>query len=65
MPLNKRILILVSLVILVINISATADWKEDAKAIDISGGENHILGLSYRFLMATLPGGHLNWFSPS
>ncbi len=43
---NKRILILVSLVILAINISATADWKEDARAIDISGGENHTLVLT-------------------
>ena len=46
MSTNKGILIFVPLIILVINISATADWKEDAKAIDISGGEDHTLVLT-------------------
>ena len=43
---NKWILVAVSLIILVINISATADWKEDARAIDVSGGEDHTLVLT-------------------
>jgi len=43
---NKRILIVVSLIILIANLPSVADVVEDAKAIDISGGENHTLVLT-------------------
>jgi len=42
---TKQILISVSLVVLSINPSF-AVWKENAKAIDISGGEDHTLVLT-------------------
>jgi alpha-tubulin suppressor-like RCC1 family protein len=43
---SKSIPIIISLVILATNRTAAADWREDAKAIDISGGENHTLVLT-------------------
>ena len=46
MSTNKRILVIVSLIILIINFSAFADWKDDAKAIKVSGGEDHTLVLT-------------------
>ncbi len=42
---RKHILITISLIILVAN-PTLANWKEDAKAIDISGGEDHTLVLT-------------------
>jgi alpha-tubulin suppressor-like RCC1 family protein len=43
---SKSILIIISLLILVTNPPAPADWKEHTGAIDISGGENHTLVLT-------------------
>ena len=43
---KKHILVIVSLTILTNNLSVVADWKNDARAIDISGGENHTLVLT-------------------
>ena len=41
----KRFLIVASLIVLISNIS-TADWKEDAEAIRICGGEDYTLVLT-------------------
>jgi len=45
MPGTNQILIIVSLIVLSISPSF-ADWRENAKAIDISGGEDHTLVLT-------------------
>ncbi len=42
---KKLICIIISLIILIPNLTL-ADWREDAKAIDISGGEDHTLVLT-------------------
>ena len=46
MSAKKRILIVVSLIVLAITIPSTADVADDAKAIWISGGEDHTLVLT-------------------
>ena len=56
---NKWILVAVSLIILTANLLAVADWKEDARAIDVSGGEDHTLVLTKnKFPWACGP----NWY---
>ncbi len=42
---KKLIISIISLIILIAN-PTLADWKEDAKVIDISGGEDHTLVLT-------------------
>jgi hypothetical protein len=41
----KQILVTVSIAIFITNI-AIADWREDAQAVDVSGGEDHTLILT-------------------
>ncbi len=43
---NKQITLIAIAVILNINVTTFAHWKDDAKAIDISGGEDHTLVLT-------------------
>jgi len=42
----KQVLITLSLIVIIGNIATGSTWKDDAKAIDISGGEDHTLLLS-------------------
>jgi len=42
---KKQVLIRISFIIFVTS-STFADWKDDAQAIDVSGGENHSLVLT-------------------
>lgn len=42
----KQILITISFIVLVANIAIASNWKENAKAIGISGGEDHTLVLT-------------------
>jgi len=42
---RKKLIIIISLIIFTTNLTL-ADWKEDAKAIKISGGEDHTLVLT-------------------
>jgi alpha-tubulin suppressor-like RCC1 family protein len=42
----KHTLVTVSIIILITNIALALDWREDATAIDISGGEDHTLLLT-------------------
>ena len=46
MSVNKQTLTLASLAILTLNITASADCRQDAEAVDISGGEDHTLVLT-------------------
>ena len=43
---SSRVLIVVSLTILIISTFGVADWRQDAEAVHISGGENHTLVLT-------------------
>ena len=43
---RKIIILFTSLIIVNLNIVVAAEWKENAKAIDISGGEDHTLALT-------------------
>ena len=43
---TKQILLIISLIVPFATITAAADWKENAKAIKLSGGENHTLVLT-------------------
>ena len=42
----KHAFVTISIVIFITNIAIASDWREDAKAIDISGGEDHTLILT-------------------
>ena len=43
---KKHILLIVSFIVLPTNIAIASNWKENAKVIDISGGEDHTLVLT-------------------
>ena len=42
----KQILIIVSFIVFIANIAIASNWKENAKAIQVSGGEDHTLVLT-------------------
>jgi alpha-tubulin suppressor-like RCC1 family protein len=46
MSTHRHTFIIAALIVLIGNVLAVGDWKEDAKAIDISGGEDHTLVLT-------------------
>lgn len=46
MSAHSNTFIIAALIVLIGNVLAVGDWKEDARAIDISGGEDHTLVLT-------------------
>ncbi len=42
----KQILVTVSIAVFITNIAIASDWRENAQAIDVSGGEDHTLVLT-------------------